>query len=61
MNKFVLDVGCNEGFLSMEIAMKFSPKKIYAIDIDHKLIKNARKTLYSIVRKEKGYREAVKG
>jgi tRNA1(Val) A37 N6-methylase TrmN6 len=61
MNKFVLDIGCNEGFLDMEIAMRFFPKKIYAIDIDYSLIKNARKTLHSAVSKEKGYSEAFKG
>jgi hypothetical protein len=57
----VLDVGCNEGFLDIEIAMRFFPKKIYAIDIDYKLIKNARKTLYRVVRNDKGYSEAMKG
>jgi tRNA1(Val) A37 N6-methylase TrmN6 len=61
MNKFVLDIGCNEGFLDMEIAMRFFPKKIYAIDIDYSLIKNARKTLHRAVSKEKGYSEAFKG
>ncbi len=61
MSKFVLDVGCNDGFLDIEIAMKFFPKKIYAIDIDNKLIKNARKQLYSIVKRKKAYQEAVNG
>jgi 2-polyprenyl-3-methyl-5-hydroxy-6-metoxy-1,4-benzoquinol methylase len=61
MNKFLLDVGCNDGFLDIEIAVKFFPKKIYAIDIDNKLIKNAKKKLYSIVKREKGYQEALKG
>jgi 2-polyprenyl-3-methyl-5-hydroxy-6-metoxy-1,4-benzoquinol methylase len=56
----VLDVGCNEGFLDIEIAMRFFPKKIHAIDIDYKLIKNARKTLYRVVKNDKEYSEAIK-
>ncbi len=37
--------------------MRFFPKQIYAIDIDYKMVKNARKTLYSIASKDKNYQE----
>jgi tRNA1(Val) A37 N6-methylase TrmN6 len=55
----VLDIGCNEGFLDMEIAMRYFPKQMYAIDIDHRLVKNARKTLVSMVKKDKNYHDLV--
>lgn len=59
LNRYVLDIGCNEGFLDMEIAMRYFPKQVYAIDIDYKLVKNARKTLYSMVKKDKNYHDLV--
>ncbi len=37
--------------------MRFFPKQVYAIDIDYKLIKNARKTLINIVKKDKKYQD----
>ena len=61
LNKYVLDIGCNEGFLDIEIAMRFFPKQVYAIDIDHKLIKNARRTLFGIVKKDKNYHDLTVG
>jgi chemotaxis methyl-accepting protein methylase len=39
--------------------MRFFPKQVFAIDIDHKLIKNAKKTLYSISSKDKNYHDIV--
>jgi len=39
--------------------MRYFPKQIYAIDICYKLVKNARKNLYSIVSKDKKYQEIV--
>lgn len=55
----MLDIGCNQGFLDIEIAMRFFPKQIYCIDIDNRLIKNARKNLISIVKKDKRYHDLI--
>lgn len=51
--KDVLDVGCNAGHLTIELAKKFSPKKIVGMDIDPKLITSAKKNVRSILSKEK--------
>lgn len=59
MNKYVLDIGCNEGFLDIEIAMRCFPKQVYGIDIDAKLVKNARRTLFGIVKKDKNYQDVM--
>lgn len=61
MNKYVLDVGCNEGFLDIEIAMRCFPKQVYGIDIDYKLVKNARRTLYGLVKKDTNLQGLVMG
>ena len=39
--------------------MRYFPKQVYAIDIDYRLVKNARKTLYSMVKKDKNYNDLV--
>ncbi len=39
--------------------MRFFPKQIYAIDIDHKLIKNAKKTLFNIIKKDVNYQGLI--
>jgi 7SK snRNA methylphosphate capping enzyme len=41
INKKILDVGCNNGTMDLIIAVKYHPKMIIGIDIDHKMIKNA--------------------
>lgn len=40
-NKTVLDIGCNDGTVTLLIAMKFFPKLIRGIDIDYTLINKA--------------------
>jgi len=40
-NKSILDIGCNEGFFSIELS-KLRPKIIYAVDINEYRIKKAR-------------------
>jgi 7SK snRNA methylphosphate capping enzyme len=46
-NKDVLDIGCNSGVLTLEIANVFNPKSITGVDIDPQLIRNARWNLQS--------------
>ena len=58
-NKFVLDIGCNEGFLDIEISIRFFPRQINGIDIDSRLIKSARQTLNSLVSKHKKYQDII--
>lgn len=41
LNKDVLDIGCNEGSLTIMIAIKFFPNNITGIDLDYKLINKA--------------------
>ena len=41
LNKDCLDLGCNDGSLTIMIAIKFFPKKITGMDIDYKLINKA--------------------
>lgn len=40
-----LDIGCNEGFITISIAQKFACRSILGIDIDDKLIGRARRNL----------------
>ena len=42
-DKNILDIGCGDGTLSIQISKKYNPKKIKGIDIDHKLITQAQK------------------
>lgn len=44
-NKQVLDIGCNSGFITMEVAKKFQVKSIVGLDIDKALINQATKLL----------------
>ncbi|KAK7047921.1 hypothetical protein VNI00_006249 [Paramarasmius palmivorus] len=39
--KRVLDIGCNEGFVTIQIAQKYHPQKILGVDIDDTLIRAA--------------------
>ncbi len=41
LNKTCLDIGCNEGSLTIMIAIRFFPKKITGLDIDYRLINKA--------------------
>ena len=41
--KSVLDIGCNAGSISLEIAEKFEPKLVDGVDIDPSLIQKARR------------------
>lgn len=43
--KDCLDIGCNVGFLTIEVAKKFNPHKIIGIDIDGSLIDKARSNI----------------
>lgn len=44
-SKVCLDVGCNEGLVTLDIAKKYSPRSILGIDIDKILIENAQSKL----------------
>ena len=43
-----LDIGCNEGFITISIAQKFACRNILGIDIDDKLIGRARQNLIAM-------------
>jgi 7SK snRNA methylphosphate capping enzyme len=43
--KTILDIGCNAGLLTLDVAMLFEPATITGIDIDPSLIRKAKKTL----------------
>ena len=47
--KIALDIGCNTGQVTIEIARKFNPKTILGIDIDESLIKTAKKNVIRVV------------
>jgi 7SK snRNA methylphosphate capping enzyme len=49
-NKRCLDIGCNDGTLTVLIAHHFQPKLIEGIDIDYQLIKIAIKNVKHILR-----------
>lgn len=44
-NKKILDIGCNIGYVTIQIAKTYPIKSILGIDIDEKLISKARKVL----------------
>ncbi|KAK0415579.1 hypothetical protein QR680_012009 [Steinernema hermaphroditum] len=43
--KSVLDIGCNVGFLTLEIAKNYGPRRVVGIDIDDHLVGVARKNI----------------
>ena len=47
--KTALDIGCNTGQVTIEIARKFNPRTILGIDIDESLIKTAKKNVIRVV------------
>uniref|UniRef100_W8AU42 RNA methyltransferase n=1 Tax=Ceratitis capitata TaxID=7213 RepID=W8AU42_CERCA len=44
-NKQLLDIGCNSGLITMEVAKRFDVKSIVGLDIDRTLINQANKAL----------------
>jgi 7SK snRNA methylphosphate capping enzyme len=42
-NKRVLDVGCNSGKVTVDIAQHFQPYRCTGVDIDHQLVSLAKK------------------
>lgn len=44
-DKDILDIGCNDGFITIEISCNFTPKSVTGIDIDKKLIGKAKQRL----------------
>ncbi|KAM0938558.1 putative RNA methyltransferase bin3, bin3-type S-adenosyl-L-methionine binding protein [Dioscorea sansibarensis] len=51
--KDCLDVGCNQGLVTISVAKKFSCRSILGIDIDRGLIETAKWNLQNIAMKEK--------
>lgn len=51
--KKILDVGCNEGMVTLCLADRFQIKSILGIDVDGKLIKKARRNLYEARKRSK--------
>lgn len=51
-HKNCLDIGCNSGLITINIAKKFQCRSILGIDIDHDRINDAEWHLRNIVRKE---------
>jgi len=47
--KVVLDIGCNTGQVTIEMARTFNPKKICGIDIDGELIRIAKKNVIRVI------------
>lgn len=43
--KKILDIGCNSGFITINLAKKLQPASILGIDIDESLIEKARRLL----------------
>jgi 7SK snRNA methylphosphate capping enzyme len=54
--KKVLDIGCNTGHVTLEVARQFKPFLMEGIDIDGQLIKDAQKKQRALIR-EKGQDE----
>ncbi|WVZ91879.1 hypothetical protein U9M48_037992 [Paspalum notatum var. saurae] len=52
-NKDCLDIGCNQGLVTIGLAMKFKCRSILGVDIDSGLIETARWNLRRIVRQDK--------
>jgi 7SK snRNA methylphosphate capping enzyme len=50
IGKRCLDIGCNDGTLTLMLAMEYEPKLIEGIDIDYRLIKTAVKNLKYLTR-----------
>ena len=53
LNKDVLDIGCNDGTLTIMLAMKYHPKRITGLDIDFKYINKAIQNVKHIQNQQK--------
>lgn len=51
-NRDCLDIGCNQGLMTINIAKKFHCRSIKGIDIDNGLVENAKCNLRNTVRKK---------
>lgn len=58
-DKTVLDIGCNTGNVTLEIARDFSPKHVLGIDIDSSLITTANKSLRCTIQENLSKKPAV--
>ncbi|CAL5004970.1 unnamed protein product [Urochloa decumbens] len=52
-NKDCLDIGCNQGLVTIGLAMKFKCRRILGVDIDSGLIETAKWNLRRIMRQDK--------
>nr|CAB3481604.1 unnamed protein product [Digitaria exilis]CAB3483689.1 unnamed protein product [Digitaria exilis] len=52
-NKDCLDIGCNQGLVTIGLAMKFKCRRILGIDIDSGLIETAKWNLRRVARQDK--------
>ncbi|EDW97780.2 probable RNA methyltransferase CG1239 [Drosophila yakuba] len=50
-DKQLLDIGCNSGYLSIQIAKKFNAKSLVGVDIDRGLVKDAQSAASHLKRK----------
>ncbi|XP_013414626.1 7SK snRNA methylphosphate capping enzyme isoform X2 [Lingula anatina] len=50
--KDVLDIGCNVGLVTLQIAKEFEPRRIVGLDIDSKLIAAARRNIKNFILEE---------
>jgi 7SK snRNA methylphosphate capping enzyme len=54
-NRNVLDLGCGDGSIAIEIAIKMFPAKIVLLDIDSKLLHQARRSVNHFIEMNKKY------
>ncbi|XP_066326723.1 probable RNA methyltransferase At5g51130 [Miscanthus floridulus] len=59
-NKDCLDIGCNQGLVTIGLAMKFNCRSILGVDIDSGLIETAKWNLRRIMRQDKVATKNVK-
>jgi tRNA1(Val) A37 N6-methylase TrmN6 len=48
----ILDIGCNSGIIDLLIAVRYQPKLIIGIDIDHRMIKSAIDNMQKVINDE---------
>ncbi|KAH8382009.1 hypothetical protein KR009_001349, partial [Drosophila setifemur] len=49
-DKQLLDIGCNSGHLTIQIARQFQPKSLVGLDIDRGLVRDAQNTINNLKR-----------